>query len=129
LGELLGRFGERTGVAATLRADASAGEMADERAETVFRIVEEALRNVERHAQARSVRVDLESLPGSVGGGVDARMRVVVTDDGVGFDSAASYPGHYGLVGMREQAALVGATLQVKSAPGQGTSIGLEFAA
>ena len=57
------------------------------------------------------------------------RTRVTVADDGIGFDTSAPHPGHYGLLGMREQAALVGATFDVRSAPGEGTTIELEFAA
>jgi signal transduction histidine kinase len=56
------------------------------------------------------------------------RLRLTVQDDGVGFDPAAPLPGHYGLLGMREQAALVGATLQMHSAPGQGCTLELELA-
>ncbi len=129
LRELLLRFGERAGVAVAFDADDAAAAMADQRAETVFRIVEEALHNVERHAQAQTVRVGLRTLPGVAAPQADARTRVTVADDGIGFDTTAPHPGHYGLLGMREQAALVGATFDIRSAPGQGTTIELEFAA
>lgn len=131
LQELLAGFRERCGVAATLQADQRAAELADTRAETVFRIVEEALRNVEHHAQAREVSVRLDSVPPSDGAAPDAgaaaRIRLVMADDGVGFDPSAPRPGHYGLIGIREQAALIGAALEIHSQPGQGTRIILEF--
>jgi signal transduction histidine kinase len=124
LQDLTRRFGQRSGVLATLHTDARLAKSTDERAETVFRIVEEALRNVERHAAARVVGVGLRQvpLPGQAG-----RFRVEVVDDGVGFDPALPRPGHYGLRGMQEQAALIGATLRVTSAAGQGTRIVFEI--
>ena len=133
LQELLARFGERTGTATALEADASVAGLADERAETVFRIVEEALHNVEHHAQAASVRITLAStaLPAdtraAVGGGSTARVRVEIADDGIGFDPTPPRPGHYGLIGIREQAALIGARLDVHSGIGEGTRVVLEF--
>jgi signal transduction histidine kinase len=127
LRELLVRFGERTGMAATLHAAGRGADLADERVETLYRIVEEALRNVERHARAGAVQVVMEEAPAD--DAPDARrLRLTVQDDGVGFDPAAPLPGHYGLLGMREQAALVGATLQMHSAPGQGCTLTLELA-
>jgi signal transduction histidine kinase len=127
LQELLARFRERSGVAATLDADRAVAALADARAETVFRIVEEALHNVERHAQAREVRVTLAR----AGGGADgaARIQIEVADDGVGFDPAQPRPGHFGLDGMREQAALIGARFTLDSRVGAGTRLGLVFEA
>lgn len=132
LRDLLARFGERTGVGATLRAQGWAADLADERAETLYRIVEEALRNVERHAQARNVSVEIGDAPttGDDTGQVAApRATLSVRDDGVGFDTAAPCPGHYGMLGMREQADLFGAELTVRSVPGQGTEVRTEIAA
>ncbi len=129
LQELLTRFSERSGVVASLHTDRQAGGLAGERAETVFRIVEEALRNVERHAQAHTVHVSLgimgpamDETPDSAG-----RVRVKIVDDGIGFDPTTPRPGHYGLRGIQEQAALIGAQLGVHSRPGQGARIVLEF--
>ena len=131
LQELLGRFRERTGVAATLQAEPAAAGLADERAETVFRIAEEALHNVERHAQAHGLTLRLGAAAVPAGGPADAgaaqRVRLEIADDGVGFDPAAPRPGHYGLRGIEEQAALIGAHLELHSQPGQGTRIVVEF--
>ena len=136
LRDLLARFGERTGVAVTLRAQGWAADLADERAETLYRIVEEALRNVERHAQARSVVVAIDDVPAAgddpgnhQGDRAAPRASLSVHDDGVGFDTAVPCPGHYGMLGIHEQAALIGAELVVRSAPGQGTDVQLRFVA
>ncbi len=131
LQEALARFQERSGVAATLQADPRCAGLADERAETVFRIVEEALRNIERHARAKRVQLQLDwvvstEADASVGGQPE-RVRLVITDDGVGFDATAPNPGHYGLAGIREQAALLDAQLDLSSRPGEGTRMVLEF--
>ena len=133
LKELLSRFGERTGVAFTFHADPVLGGLADERAETVVRMVEEALHNVEHHAQARTVSVALSRVSGpairdsSLAEDTKDRVLVEVFDDGVGFDLSLSRPGHYGLRGIEEQAALIKANFVLHSQPGQGTRITLEF--
>ncbi|MDE1950566.1 MAG: sensor histidine kinase, partial [Burkholderiales bacterium] len=117
--ELARRFAERTGLQAEVQGSGDADALADERAETVFRIVEEAFHNVERHAQARRVQVELRTDAGS------GEHHIRVSDDGQGFDTEVSMPGHYGLLGMREQAALIGARLIVQSRPGAGTEVEL----
>lgn len=98
--------------------------LVDDRAETAFRIAEEALRNIERHSRARSARIELQTSANASG---SIRVRLEVTDDGVGFDANAPMPGHFGLRGMSEQAALIDGQLVVASAPGRGTRITLEF--
>lgn len=122
--DLTRRFSARTGVAVALESDEAVAKSTDERAETVFRIVEEALRNVERHAGAQTVHVGLRSTPKA---GESAQVNIEISDDGVGFDPALPRPGHYGLRGIHEQAALIGAKLSVLSQPGKGTQIVLAF--
>jgi len=80
----------------------------------LYRVTQEALHNVYKHAQARHVSVLLERRASEV--------VLVVEDDGRGFDPAVRGRG-LGLVGMRERAALVGATLELESMPGQGTTV------
>lgn len=126
LSELLERFSQRTGIEHTLQVDAQAGAMAGERAETAFRIVEEALNNTARHARADRVNVSLSSR-GDGASGVTRVLHLEVEDDGVGFDAASPVAGHYGLRGMREQAALIQARLRIDSAPGAGTRVVLDF--
>jgi len=84
---------------------------------TLYRIAQEALNNIAKHAKAGHVEIVLERRPDHVS--------LVVEDDGVGFDPVemdAERRG-LGLLGMQERAALVGATLQIESAPGEGTTI------
>lgn len=82
---------------------------------TLYRVVQEALTNVAKHARAGRVAVVLTRL------GDEATA--VVEDDGGGFDPATAGKGRLGLVGMRERLALVGGTLEVESAPGSGTTV------
>lgn len=129
LHDLARRCRQRSGVDLRLTSDGPAQDWADERAETTFRIVEEALRNVERHAQAQVVEVNMCWSASAAGpGGADGSMRlgIEVVDDGVGFDPDQPPSGHYGLRGMQEQAALIGARLGVQSRPGQGTRVTLD---
>lgn len=81
----------------------------------VFRIVQEALANVERHSQARAGEVHLTEQ--------DGQLRVEVRDRGVGFDPQAVGEGHYGLEGVKERARLAGGSATIESAPGKGTSV------
>jgi two-component system NarL family sensor kinase len=81
----------------------------------VFRIAQEALANALHHAAARRISVRLAVTP--------AEVRLSVRDDGAGFDPAALPAGHFGLVGMRERAKLLGGTLDLASAPGRGTRV------
>lgn len=118
LADAIKSFSERTGLAVDFSSDPRAASLADERAETLFRIAEEALRNVERHAMASLVKVSLRDA-------ADGRLELSIEDDGVGFDSSVPHPGHYGLVGLREQAQLIGAALGIQSAPHKGTTLRL----
>ncbi len=94
----------------------------DERAQTdgavaaeVGAILVEAVRNAARHADAQKIRID---------GRVDVDSgRISVEDDGRGFDADADYPGHFGLVGMRERAAAIGGSVEIKSVVGRGTTL------
>jgi signal transduction histidine kinase len=85
----------------------------------LFRIAQEALTNTGKYAGAGSIRLELSFF--------DGEARLVVEDNGRGFDPATSAAptrqGGLGLYGMRERAALVGADLELQSAPGQGTRV------
>jgi signal transduction histidine kinase len=88
----------------------------------VYRIVQEALRNVERHSGAKRAQVRLSFAPAS--------LKVSVADDGSGFDATTLISGdtvHLGLRGMHERAKLAGGDLSVTSAPGKGTRIELRL--
>ncbi|MEY8876475.1 MAG: histidine kinase [Leptothrix sp. (in: b-proteobacteria)] len=128
LHDLARRFAEKTGLTLTLAVDPAADSWIDERAETVFRIAEEALRNVQHHAGPCQVRVALvwcgAAVPATE---ARARFEVEVSDDGAGFDPDQPHTGHHGLRGMREQAALIDARLVIDSQPGAGTRVRLAF--
>lgn len=81
----------------------------------LIRIVQEALRNVAKHAAARRVELVLET--------TSTELLLAITDDGVGFDPRAPDPGHFGLQSMRERAEGVGGTLDLVSSSGRGTQI------
>ena len=87
--------------------------------ETLFRIAQEALRNVATYAGVEKATVTLRTMPHSI--------RLTIADDGCGFDpSAARRPGRdhgWGLMIMKERAAALGAKLSVESASGRGTRI------
>jgi signal transduction histidine kinase len=110
------RFIDRTGLIGEFTAEAEAAGFGDERAETILRMAQEVLRNVERHAQATRLIVSLQS----IGGG---ELALRIEDNGIGFDPLFLSPGHYGMVGLREQADLIGAKLSVESAPNAGTKV------
>ena len=83
--------------------------------EALYRIAQEALHNTVKHAHASRADLNLEC---------DARgIALEVSDDGAGFDPEGSFSGHLGLKSMRERATRLGGTLEVESAPGEGTSI------
>jgi signal transduction histidine kinase len=85
---------------------------------TVYRVLQEALTNVARHARARRVSVRLVR--------DDTMVELRVRDDGAGFEPGADRRG-LGLQGMRERAALLGGAVQLESAPGKGTMITARF--
>jgi len=84
-----------------------------------FRIVQEALTNVVRHARVKHVAVRLWT--------TDTTLDVQIEDQGVGFDQHTSAVGRLGLVGMRERVQLLSGTLIIEAAPGAGTRITAEW--
>ncbi len=82
----------------------------------MLRIALEALRNVEKHAMATRVAVRLR-----IEGGI--RLQLLIEDNGMGFDPAAALPDHFGIVGIREQADLIGAEVRIESVRHQGTTV------
>ncbi|MBY6277768.1 MAG: hypothetical protein CWE10_16490 [Symbiobacterium thermophilum] len=85
--------------------------------EALFRVAQEALNNVAKHARASRIRVVLERAG-------EGEIRLLVADDGVGFDRRAGIrPTAVGLAGMHERMAALGGSIQVRSAPGEGTEV------
>lgn len=122
LRRLVQRLSERVEIIVHLTIGDDAEQLADQTSETVFRIIEEAVRNVEKHASARHLTVSAQIEPHHDGDHLVAR----IIDDGAGFDPDANRSGHFGLTGASEQAELIGATLTLQSAPGQGTQMQVE---
>ena len=87
--------------------------MSPETKEALYRIAQEAMQNTVKHAGAENVDLRLAQENGSVA--------LEVSDDGSGFDPSGSFPGHLGLRSMR--ATHIGGTLEIESAPGEGTRV------
>jgi signal transduction histidine kinase len=81
----------------------------------LYRIAQEAMHNTVKHARASQVALRLAQ--------VDDEVVLEVRDDGVGFDTSATFPGHLGLHSMRERVANMGGTFEIGSDPGAGTRI------
>jgi PAS domain S-box-containing protein len=109
-------FQSRSGLAGELRAEVEALPLPPEAAIACFRIVQEALTNVARHAQASRVDMLIELQADQI------TIQVVDNGRGLPVGEPATY-GHLGLVGMRERASLLGGELQMLSAPGRGTQV------
>lgn len=108
-------FGQRTGVPCTLKVEEDV-ELHEPYATAVFRIVQESLANVAKHAGASRVEVSIERIPGAV--------VLQVRDNGRGFVAdAPRKPYSLGLMGLRERTQLLKGSLRVDSQPGQGTCI------
>jgi len=107
----------RTGVQVTVtdRTPDAAKGARPEAAVALFRIAQEALNNVLKHAQAKSVRIDVSA--------TDEELVLDVHDDGRGFDPRAARRGRWGMTTMRERAEAAGGQLHVDATPGQGTRI------
>lgn len=118
---LVEKFRERNGIECTISVEPARIDVSDPYATAVFRILQEALQNIAKHAQATHVEVTLRQ--------VGDRITLRVRDNGRGFDlTAPRKSSSFGLVGLRERAHLVDADLRLRSAPGQGTQIDVDIA-
>jgi PAS domain S-box-containing protein len=113
------QFTTRTGIRTHLTASATVEQLDANRRTTLFRVAQEALTNVARHARASRVEVDIRRRSGQV--------RIKICDNGESFDvQRAMQPQetkHLGLLGMRERLEMVGGQFAVESIPGRGTTI------
>lgn len=123
LNELVGGWAQRFQIQAAYDESGMDGERLPAEVETnVYRLVQEALHNIVKHARATRATVTLSQL--------NDRVVLVIEDNGAGFDpDAAARTGdrRMGLVGMRERALLVGGEFEVQSSPGKGTALFLRF--
>ncbi len=112
------RFALRTGIATEVVGEEELPRASDGLETALFRIAQEALTNISKHGQAQKAMVRLEQTNG--------RLRLSIEDDGVGFDPDAVSPGRHsgwGLMNMRERIQAHNGSLEVVSAPGEGTRI------
>jgi signal transduction histidine kinase len=94
-----------------------AAQLGQNSAEALLRVIQEAVSNAAIHGEASQIIVS--------GTASDGHIRIIISDDGKGFTptDAAAMGGHWGLLGMRERVEALGGTLNIESAPGQGTRI------
>jgi len=120
---LAARHEQQTGIATQVKGHL--GEVSAGVAIACFRVVQEALTNVVRHARAQRVSIELSRS--------ESVLELVIRDDGVGFDvlrtlAQAGGEGHLGLLGMRERVQILGGNVAVDSEPGRGTRIHVSLA-
>jgi signal transduction histidine kinase len=108
-------FGEQTEIRVRFESSLGDERLSPEAETALYRIVQESLTNVVKHAHAHSVSIVLARKPGAVA--------LVIEDDGSGFDVAETRDDGFGLEGMRERVGLFGGSLQVESRAGAGATI------
>jgi signal transduction histidine kinase len=108
----------RAGLVTELRTPAAAERVSPEVEQELYRLAQEALNNVVKHAHARQVIVELALTAN--------RAILDIADDGVGFEPALGGTGGFGLHSMRERVARLGGLLRIDSRPGEGTSLHIE---
>ncbi|MDD0973416.1 PAS domain-containing sensor histidine kinase [Pseudomonas fontis] len=113
------RFEARTQIPCLVEVPENLPPLSDAKATSLFRILQEALTNVMRHAQAHTVQISL-SLE-------DNQLCLTISDDGVGFSPGDSRPTSFGLVGMRERVLMLGGSMRLDSEPGEGTSLSVRI--
>jgi signal transduction histidine kinase len=111
-------FSVESGVAVRVDIAPDVGEVHTAAALCLYRVGQETLQNVAKHARARTVRLSLSRLNG--------HLELRVMDDGTGFDGAAQHPG-LGLVSLGERVRTLGGTLAIESSPGQGTTVAVSL--
>jgi signal transduction histidine kinase len=123
LGPALERLGsvvaERSGLDVHLNVAKAPYGLGPEQETALYRIVQESLTNIVKHASAHSISIVVTSSASGV--------RCVVEDDGVGFDPTAVREGALGLLGMRERVGLLDGRLEIESSPGGGTTLLVEL--
>lgn len=119
LREYIAGLREQEPFSVTLQADNVASHLPSEANLTLFRITQEALRNIRQHAQAKNVQIAFVQEQSGVS--------LMIKDDGQGFNPTEPLHGQYGLLYMRERAEACGAEFHVRSIRGQGTEIRVDF--
>jgi signal transduction histidine kinase len=121
LRQLAARFQKTHPAGLRLRISTAAERLPMPNQEVIYRVAQECLQNIAKHSGATHVNISLHT--------ADKSIRLSVADNGAGFcaETARHQPMSFGLAGMRERAALLGGTLAVRSAPGEGARITLQL--
>lgn len=118
-------FTKRTGIPCKITKSSDDIEASDELSITLFRVFQETLNNIMKHAGAR--RVDVQILKTGTEH-IDAQIELIVSDDGCGFDETAqNKPRSFGLRGIKERISQLGGKVAITSHPGQGTKIAVRL--
>ncbi|MDF0666398.1 MAG: sensor histidine kinase [Nitrospira sp.] len=117
LRRLVDDFQARTGIAARFLGKDIPTHVAQDVATCLYRVAQEGLANISRHARAKNIRVDLRR--------VRDGLQLMISDDGVGFDvnQYEGRRGSLGLLSMRERVSLIAGNLEIQSTPGEGTRV------
>lgn len=116
-------FTKRTGIPCKIIKSSDDIDVADELAITLFRVFQETLNNIMKHASARHVQVHILRT-----GGIDAQIELIVSDDGCGFDETAqNKPRSFGLRGIKERISQLGGDVTIASHPEKGTKIAVRL--
>jgi len=117
---LVQNMAQRSGFTCTLTMDEASPALPQAHSTALFRIVQEALTNIAKHARATEAAVEVRREA--------ARLLVRVRDNGAGFDAAGPRkPTSFGLLGLRERVSLLQGELRIESVPGTGTTIEIDL--
>jgi len=115
LGDYVQAFAERSRLNVQFKKQGVEKTLSSSAQLTLFRVLQESLTNVVKHAQAQTVTVELLFL--------DSTVSLSISDDGIGFHPSKPIPGHYGLIHLRERALNLGGNMDICSSPLRGTLI------
>jgi len=115
LRSLTDSFSQRTGISVTYQSSLNGGRLGDQVETNLFRIAQEALTNVARHAQASAVSMNLDKK--------DGRVVLTIRDNGLGIEGSGRRKGGLGLAGMETRARACGGTLHIETAMGKGMAV------
>jgi len=120
LGQLVSDWAAQNGVQADFHGPGStSGRLPAEIETAVYRVVQEALTNITKHAEASIVSV-VATRP-------DGQVSVVIEDDGIGFDLSSAPKIRLGMLGMRERVEQIGGKIEIESSPGSGTTVAVQI--
>jgi signal transduction histidine kinase len=121
LRQLAARFQKMHGAKLDVAICRNPGAVSPQAQQVIYRVAQECLQNIAKHSQASTVKLSLRK--------ADKCISLCVSDDGAGFSAEAAWkkPLSFGLAGMRERASLLGGTLSLRTAPGQGTAVALQL--